>query len=43
MSHASVPRKVQLRMGIMPDLIRIWVGLEDVSDLFADLDAAHVT
>jgi cystathionine beta-lyase/cystathionine gamma-synthase len=27
-------------MGITPDLIRISVGLEDVSDLIADLDAA---
>jgi cystathionine beta-lyase/cystathionine gamma-synthase len=40
MSHASVPRDVQLQMGITPDLIRISVGLEDVSDLLADLDGA---
>jgi cystathionine beta-lyase/cystathionine gamma-synthase len=40
MSHASVPREVQLQMGITPDLIRISVGLEDVDDLIADLDAA---
>jgi cystathionine beta-lyase/cystathionine gamma-synthase len=40
MSHASVPRGVQLQMGITPDLIRISVGLEDVGDLIADLDAA---
>jgi cystathionine beta-lyase/cystathionine gamma-synthase len=40
MSHASVPREVQLQMGITPDLIRISVGLEDVSDLIADLDGA---
>jgi cystathionine beta-lyase/cystathionine gamma-synthase len=40
MSHASVPREVQLQMGITPDLIRISVGLEDVSDLIADLDQA---
>jgi cystathionine gamma-lyase len=38
MTHASVPRDVQLRMGITPDLIRVSVGLEDVSDLIADLE-----
>jgi cystathionine beta-lyase/cystathionine gamma-synthase len=27
-------------MGITPDLIRVSVGLEDVGDLIADLDAA---
>jgi len=40
MTHASVPRDVQLQMGITPDLIRVSVGLEDVGDLIADLDAA---
>lgn len=40
MTHASVPRDVQLKMGITPDLIRISVGLEDVSDLIADLEGA---
>jgi len=40
MSHASVPRNIQLRMGITPDLIRISVGLEDVGDLIADLENA---
>ena len=33
MTHASVPRDVQLQMGITPDLIRISVGLEDVATL----------
>ena len=40
MTHASVPRDVQLQMGITPDLIRISVGLEDVGDLIADLEGA---
>ena len=35
-----MPREVQLKMGITPDLIRISVGLEDVSDLIADLESA---
>ena len=40
MTHASVPRDVQLQMGITPDLIRVSVGLEDVDDLIADLQGA---
>jgi len=40
MTHASMPRDVQLKMGITPDLVRISVGLEDVSDLIADLESA---
>ena len=40
MTHASLSREVQLRMGITPDLIRISVGLEDVRDLIADLESA---
>ncbi len=40
MCHASVPPEVQAKMGITPDLIRVSVGLEDVGDLIADLDAA---
>ncbi len=40
MTHASMPREVQLKMGITPDLVRVSVGLEDVSDLMADLESA---
>ena len=40
MTHASMPREVQLKMGITPDLVRVSVGLEDVSDLIADLESA---
>ena len=40
MTHASVPRDVQLKMGITADLIRVSVGLEDTSDLIADLESA---
>jgi cystathionine beta-lyase/cystathionine gamma-synthase len=40
MTHASVPRDIQLKMGITPDLIRVSVGLEDVNDLVADLEGA---
>ncbi|MUT64354.1 PLP-dependent aspartate aminotransferase family protein [Paenibacillus sp. NEAU-GSW1] len=40
MSHASMPREVRLQRGITDGLVRYSVGLEDVEDLIADLDAA---
>jgi len=40
MTHASMSRDVQLKMGITPDLARVSVGLEDVTDLIADLQGA---
>ncbi len=40
MTHASVPREVREQIGITDGLVRISVGIEDVEDLIADLDAA---
>ncbi|XP_057983578.1 cystathionine beta-lyase, chloroplastic isoform X2 [Malania oleifera] len=40
MSHASIPAAVREARGLTEDLIRISVGIEDVDDLIADLDAA---
>ena len=40
MTHASVPADVRERLGITDDLIRVSVGLEDTTDLIADLEAA---
>ena len=40
MTHVSVPRETLDAMGITPDLVRVSVGLEDVQDLIADLEAA---
>jgi len=40
MTHASVSAKERAVLGITDNLIRISVGLEDVSDLIADLDQA---
>jgi cystathionine beta-lyase len=40
MSHASTPAAVQDARGLTEDLIRVSVGIEDVSDLTADLDHA---
>ena len=40
MTHASVPAGALAAMGITPDLVRVSVGLEDIDDLIADLEAA---
>jgi cystathionine beta-lyase len=38
MSHAAIPAEEKLRQGITRGLLRISVGLEDVEDLWEDLD-----
>ncbi|MEK7833142.1 MAG: aminotransferase class I/II-fold pyridoxal phosphate-dependent enzyme, partial [Acidobacteriota bacterium] len=40
MTHASVPAEQRARLGISDGLVRISVGIEDVEDIIADLDAA---
>lgn len=40
MTHASVPAEQRTRLGITDGLVRISVGIEDVEDIIADLDAA---
>ena len=40
MTHASIPPAVRQQTGITDGLVRISVGIEDVEDLIADLDAA---
>ncbi len=40
MTHASIPRKERLRVGLTDSLIRLSVGVEDVKDLIADLERA---
>lgn len=40
MTHASIPREARLKVGLTDSLIRLSVGVEDVSDLIADLEAA---
>ena len=40
MTHASVPPEVRREIGISDSLVRLSVGIEDVEDLIADLDAA---
>mgnify|MGYP003339298685 CR=1 FL=1 len=40
MTHASIPREERIKNGLSDSLIRLSVGIEDVSDLIADLDQA---
>jgi cystathionine beta-lyase/cystathionine gamma-synthase len=40
MTHASVPAAERRRLGITDGLVRISVGVEEVEDIIADLDAA---
>lgn len=40
MTHASVPAENRARLGITDNLVRLSVGIEDVADLRAELDAA---
>ncbi len=40
MSHAAMPAEVKNRLGIGEGLLRLSVGIEDVDDLWEDLDAA---
>jgi cystathionine gamma-lyase len=40
MTHASVPPEMRAKLGITDKLVRLSVGIEDTSDLIADLEAA---
>jgi len=40
MTHASIPKAERLKVGLTDSLIRLSVGVEDVSDLIADLEKA---
>ncbi|WP_099351806.1 O-acetylhomoserine aminocarboxypropyltransferase/cysteine synthase family protein [Fredinandcohnia onubensis] len=39
-THSRLSPKEQLQAGVTPELIRISIGLEDVQDIFADIDQA---
>lgn len=43
MTHASIPRDRRLALGIGDGLVRLSVGVEDLEDLWADLDQALAT
>ena len=40
MTHASVPKDIRERLGIVDGLLRFSVGIEDISDIKADLENA---
>lgn len=40
MTHGSIPKEVRERVGVVDNLIRISVGVEDIDDLLADLERA---
>ena len=40
MTHASIPKEEREKTGIVDSLIRLSVGIEDISDLIADLEQA---
>jgi cystathionine gamma-lyase len=40
MTHASLPAEARAKLGISDSLVRLSVGIEDVEDLVADLEAA---
>ncbi|TFK60288.1 O-acetylhomoserine ami [Pluteus cervinus] len=39
-THSQLTPEEQLTSGVTPDLIRVSVGIEDISDIIADFDAA---
>lgn len=40
MTHASIPKEVREKTGVVDSLIRLSVGIEDIDDLIADLKQA---
>ena len=40
MTHAAIPREIRREIGIVDELIRFSVGIEDADDLIADLEQA---
>jgi len=40
MTHASIPKEVREKSGVVDSLIRLSVGIEDVGDLIEDLKQA---
>ena len=40
MTHASIPAEIRKKVGIVDNLIRLSVGIENVEDLIKDIDRA---
>ena len=43
MTHASIPKKERMKVGLTDSLVRLSVGVEDVEDLIEDLENAFAT
>ena len=43
MTHASIPKKERMKVGLTDSLIRLSVGIEDVEDLIQDLEMTLAT
>ena len=42
MTHADVPKEVKAEMDLVPELLRLAVGIEHIDDLISDIEAALV-
>ncbi|MCG2728992.1 MAG: PLP-dependent transferase, partial [Acetobacterium sp.] len=42
MTHASIPYEIRQKVGIVENLIRISVGIEDKNDILSDLEQAFL-
>ena len=40
MTHAAIPKEIREEVGIVDELIRFSVGIEDADDLISDLEQA---
>ena len=40
MTHADVPKDVKSEMGLVPELLRLAVGIEHIDDLLSDIDVS---
>jgi len=40
MTHASIPKTLREKSGVVDALVRLSIGIEDVRDLIADLEQA---
>lgn len=40
MTHASIPKKDRMKVGLTDSLIRLSIGVEDIDDLIEDLEGA---
>ena len=39
-SHGAVPEDVRVAAGVVPGFVRLSIGIEDVEDLWADMESA---